>query len=559
VANLSIEDEVLGNIRRQPLGRQEGTVADLGLPLEFLRRVADRVIQASFRERWRVVVGSGVEHAAPAMPEGGGGADWVTVVPGRQAPMGMWEELRPADRSFRAPIREIPRGSGIEAEAENGQSARGLRLQVTGPNYYAGPGDGGSLDVLRQLVERCSDVTVYASVVAAHAAGVAAHARRWRAGPKVRLVVIPEPFAVSQWARDNAVAMSGVGCGSLLAPRWAGRGEEGGIFVPGESFVMDGLSEAGLEVHQSRLLFEGGNVMKVREGGRRVLLVGEGEIWRNVGMRKEEVLAAFAEELGADTCVALPAASFHIDLEVTVSPPAADGRAVAFVVDTLGAVRWICRLAADRLHGAGLMNERDRSVCGDPGSPLGALHGALADVVRGAEVGPGQYPFELAKLFRDGEVDSGVGNLQRVLFAVDWLAAEGGEHGRQRGAEARGTGGRGVGGGTGELHYEAYLRSLRRAEKDRGTIWRLIKQLGWRVVRVPAISAEAASLNPVNGLWIGSGGGCRYFLPCYSGFFTALDDAAAGVFQGAGIDVERIATGETQRRGGGLHCAVGVM
>ncbi|GJQ27099.1 MAG: hypothetical protein HBSAPP02_21310 [Phycisphaerae bacterium] len=50
----AIEDEVLENLRGQELG--PAAVRDLKLPEPFLRRVADRVIRTTFRERYRVVV-----------------------------------------------------------------------------------------------------------------------------------------------------------------------------------------------------------------------------------------------------------------------------------------------------------------------------------------------------------------------------------------------------------------------------------------------------------------------------------------------------------------------
>jgi hypothetical protein len=51
---VSIEDEVLTNVKSQPLGA--GTVGDLGAPDGFLRLVGDRIIRSSFEERYRVVV-----------------------------------------------------------------------------------------------------------------------------------------------------------------------------------------------------------------------------------------------------------------------------------------------------------------------------------------------------------------------------------------------------------------------------------------------------------------------------------------------------------------------
>lgn len=50
----TVQQEVLGNIRGQPIG--PATVADLALPEPFLRRFADRVTLQSFEENFRVVV-----------------------------------------------------------------------------------------------------------------------------------------------------------------------------------------------------------------------------------------------------------------------------------------------------------------------------------------------------------------------------------------------------------------------------------------------------------------------------------------------------------------------
>ncbi len=602
MATLSIEDEVLGNVRQMPLGPADapvGTVADLNLPLEYLRRVGDRVIQASFRERWRVVVGGGIEHSPPSIPEGTGVPGWVRVLDRRPMPGGTWIECRPGVRGFRAPVlggapwpMEAPTGAaasaakavgsrlavdglaktlkrlgpmtqsalreagiptdlvaegraqfrkavtGFRAAAENGEKGRECyRLQLTSPNYYAGVGDGGSLDVLRQLVEARSGTTFIVSLDEKHLAGVLAHVSGWNRAEGVSLTLVPEAMAVSQWARDNGVAGLTERDGEVvLVPRWAGRGEEGGIFIPGESFVCEGWVAAGVKVSQSSLVFEGGNVMMV-DDGRRVLLVGEAEVWRNtaLGLTREEVLAALREEFGAEACVVLPAASFHIDLEVTVGG-GRGAQPVAFVLDTLAAVRVVCGLAARRLAEAALMSAEEARACANPGATLGELAGTMHRVLDRAETGPGQYRLEFATLFRVGDVDSGVGNIKRVLTAMDWLTAELGA------------------GQAGENHYAGYLRSLRRQERDRAAIARQLRQLGWKVVRVPGMSGESVSLNPVNGVWVGR----EFLMPAYGGFFAELDLAAAKVIGAEGFTVTPVLTGETQRRGGGLHCAVGL-
>jgi hypothetical protein len=58
-----IEQEVFENVQHQPLG--DGTVEDLALPAEFVRRVADRIVRASYEERYRIVVRDGASPVAP--------------------------------------------------------------------------------------------------------------------------------------------------------------------------------------------------------------------------------------------------------------------------------------------------------------------------------------------------------------------------------------------------------------------------------------------------------------------------------------------------------------
>lgn len=551
---LSVEDEVLANLRRQPLGRAEspvGTVADLNLPLEFLRRVADRVIQVSFRERHRIVVGGPgvVEHRPPPAPAVEAAPDWVTVLPARSGRAEHWEEFRPGVREFLTPLLNgVPSATSasFEALAENGVHPVGtMRVQLTGPGYYAGAGDGGSFDILRQLLMQCPGLHVFASIEGRFLADAVSLIASWRPAAGARLMLIPEALPVSQWAQDNAKAGYGPGGtegAMLLVPRWAGRGEDGGIFIPGETLLVEGLAAAGLRCSRSPLLFEGGNAMVVQEpGGRRVLLLGEADVHRNVarGLAREEVLERFRREFGVQAIVVLPAASFHIDLEVTVRTR--DNRVIAFVPDSLRAMRSICRLGAERLAARGVMSAADGGACVEAAEKgrLAVLLEKLGGAIGSRAVGPGQFPLEFAMLFKEGEMDSGVGNLQRVLFALDWIAAEVTPPNRF----------------PADRHAAAYLRSLRRAEADRRALQRQLRGLGWEVVPVPAVSSEEVSLNAINGVHDQR----RYFMPAYGGFFEPLDREAAGVFAatlGPSVEIVPMLTGETQRRGGGLHCAV---
>lgn len=64
-------EEVMSNVQAQPLG--SGTVADLALPEDLLRRLSDRILRRSYEDHFRIVV------AAPATapqtaPDGGAAA-----------------------------------------------------------------------------------------------------------------------------------------------------------------------------------------------------------------------------------------------------------------------------------------------------------------------------------------------------------------------------------------------------------------------------------------------------------------------------------------------------
>ena len=71
-----LEIEVRENVRNQPLG--DGTVADLALPEEFLRRVADRIVRSSYEERYRIVVDDGAV-PVPAAAGVGSRTLWIAL------------------------------------------------------------------------------------------------------------------------------------------------------------------------------------------------------------------------------------------------------------------------------------------------------------------------------------------------------------------------------------------------------------------------------------------------------------------------------------------------
>jgi hypothetical protein len=74
-------EEVMANVRTQPLGA--GTVDDLALPEDLLRRLSDRILRRSFEETFRIVV------AAPA----GGPAGEPAAVDDAAAPRPLFQTI----------------------------------------------------------------------------------------------------------------------------------------------------------------------------------------------------------------------------------------------------------------------------------------------------------------------------------------------------------------------------------------------------------------------------------------------------------------------------------
>src|SRR5690606_15211952 len=110
-------------------------------------------------------------------------------------------------------------------------------------------GDGGNLDLTRQLVEQLPSVDFLVSVERKFLDEFLRHASAWPLQRAEQLTVVVEDMTVSQWAQDNG--KPGIVHGAqrdhvaILVPRYASRGEDGSTFAPGESFLADGLAAAG--------------------------------------------------------------------------------------------------------------------------------------------------------------------------------------------------------------------------------------------------------------------------------------------------------------------------
>ncbi len=443
-----------------------------------------------------------------------------------------------------------PTVPGFRIVTECGEEAVGaVRLQVSSATDYAEPGAGGAMDVFRSLARRMPDAEILVGVETKHLAGVEAEARSLAAARSAPITIIESPLPLAQWAQDNAkagiVEASEARSVVWLAPRYASRGEDGTTFIPAENLALEGLASAGRSVRVSPLLFQGGDLMALRDptNGKRYLLVGEAEIARNraLGLTRDEVLDAFRGEFGVDSCVVLPAVSFHVDLEVCVRTNS-EG-VVACVLDTSAGARVVlhCGVAAlERAHlvDADAARLSDADIDADRHAEFFARIGPVLETGQHAA---GRFTLEFARHFQLGDADSGVGNLERFLLAIDlWTAARIGESS----AEELGL----------DPDSFAYLTSMRRREADRIRVANAFAGLGWKLAAVPGLSDETRSIDPLNGLHLRG----AYLMPTYGGLFAPLDDAAETAFRaafGTDVSVERVPTGETQRRAGGLHCA----
>jgi len=600
---------VLANLRAQPCAG--GTVADLELPEPYLRRVADRVLRASYVERFHVIIADGKPaEPAPALPEGSAPpivqhvhTQTTTRVDRDPAPgefvrkrlardgllrttAALIRDLRerskptdlaaleacglpvdwltyftPPDHDTRAIVDWIaagatdadlararfafrPSANGFQLASESGEGVlASLRVQLTRGDDWDRPGDGGSVDLVRQLVEKLPGVPIVASLEASKLPLFLRTAGAWRWDADRRFDLLLEPWPLAQWAHDNAKTGRDAAGALVLLPRYASRGELVANFVPGETVAPEGLAALGQRVISSPLLFQGGNLYCCTnpKNGERLLLLGEAELHRNtsLGLTREQVLAAFRGEFGVDRCVVLPAVSFHIDVELSIR--AVGSELVAFVNDQASAAKVIvaCGLAA--LHARGLLPDAELQRIREhlTKKQLSEALALLAPVLAQGSHGPGKFSESLARAFQTDPADSGAGNLQRFLTAIDYLAGISGA-GQPSGLDP-GTAG--------------YLRSFLRRERERYTLVHGLEELGMRIVPLPGWPEDEQGITPLNGIHERG----RYLFPTYGGLYRPLDESCAEILArtlGPDVEIVRIGCAESQRRAGALRCSV---
>ncbi|MBX3393860.1 MAG: hypothetical protein KF841_00690 [Phycisphaerae bacterium] len=440
-----------------------------------------------------------------------------------------------------------PTNPRFRVVAESGEMEIGeARVQFTRGDDWLGQGDGGCVDIVRQFASEFKSASIVASIQDLHLPTLLDTARDWRlTGEPPTLIVVPYPLA--QWAQDNAKAGVQVGLNgkpettATLAPRYASRRDEVTVFVPGESQVIDALSATGGRVFQSSLLFQGGNLLAVREPktGRTILLVGEAEIARNValGLSVEQATTAFTAEFGVDETRILPSVSFHVDYDVSVR--AVDGRLTAFVQDVPAGAKLVLAAGIRAMRSAEriTVSDADGAIAAleanDPDTLLKRIAPALARGVDRA----GHFSESFARTFSISPTDSHVGNLRIFLVAMDSFV-----HRVVRSSNA---------------DTRAYLESFSRLDADRNRLHQLIESWGWKVVPVPCVGEGERAINPLNGIHTTR----QYLMPAIGGLYAALDDSASAIFQrelGSGVEIVPIRCAESQRRAGALHCSVAV-
>jgi hypothetical protein len=300
-----------------------------------------------------------------------------------------------------------------------------------------------------------------------------------------------------------------------------------------------------MNIIHSPLLFQGGNLLAVRDPatGQRILLVGEAEIYRNtaMGLTWDQVVDAFRIECGVDRCIVLPSVSFHIDYDLCMR--AQKGTLVAYVNDTSAAAGIILKRGIQALQA--------RNVLDGPTSEIALGHlsaGRLRELVQliGPIVfshsdGDGHFPLDFADMFSAGPRDSGVGNLQRFLLAIDTIVSQAYQRDEL----------------PADPYARSYYESLARREADRKALEQRLRDEGFTVVDVPGFADAARSIVYVNGIHDSS----RYLMPAYGGLYQELDDAARAAFSdslGERVQVIPLLCSETQRRVGAVHCSIAV-
>jgi hypothetical protein len=451
-------------------------------------------------------------------------------------------EIRPSIPGFRA------------AADDGGEPLALLRIQPTRGRYWAGRGGGGSLDLAVSLLESLPDPAFVLSIGSPFVPDALDRMAPARERARGRVTVVDEPHVVSQWAQDNGQPgfVAGDDRPWLLAPRYASRGDFGSTFVPGDTWLVEGLPAAGIAVARSPLLFQGGNLLVAadpRDPARRLLLLGDAEVDRNValGLSRDAIIEGFRREFGVDRVSVLQPPAFHLDFAATVRRLPASGdrpaRSVAFVHDEDRGHAMVLEAGIGRLAAAGVLDANSAAAAlamlaaGE--SEAEALVQMLGPVVYARQRPDGQWPLSFADLFGAAEGGEGIAVLDRFLCSFERMMGLSVDLARVPGPPA----------------IRASLATWRRRQAELAAFDAGLVALGFEPVPVPGFALEARSVNTVNMVH-----GRDLLLRPITGGVLAPIDAAAGeairAVVGPGVRIVDVPTADTQRRSGAVGCAV---
>ncbi len=440
------------------------------------------------------------------------------------------------------------RSEGFTAADDCGTHALDyFRMQIPNRALWEPGQRGDAVDIAAQVLDAAPRAELLMLVSQSDASALRTELSAWPAPTTKRLTLIEEALPVSQWAQDNGKpgwlrTTGGELRRASLAPRYASQNEDGSVFLPNDSFMADDWVGAGLAAIQSPLLFQGGNLIVAsdRAKSRRVLLIGEAEIYRNValGLSRAQTIEAFKSELAVDDCVVLPSVSFHIDLDVNVrSLP--DGQIVALVNDTHAAAIEIARAGFAALGASGHLNPDDAralsaALAQDDHAKFRALMRAKFRLPLNDA---GQFSAGVTAAFAGPTARDAAPDFHTFLAAVDTLLLDAPEFVPPNNPYAL-----------------AYSRAMQRQREDQRALLDALRPLGWKVIAVPGFSATGDSICFLNGLHDAG----HFFVPVYGGFYSALDAAALEKIGRAlpGITLVPIRTAAVQRRAGGVRCIV---
>ena len=400
------------------------------------------------------------------------------------------------------PVAIRPSIPGFRAAADDGGEPLALiRLQPTRGRYWAGRGGGGSLDLAVSLLESLPEVAFILSIGSPFVPDALARMAPARERARGRVTVVDEPHVVSQWAQDNGQPgfVTGDDRPWLLAPRYASRGDFGSVFVPGDTWLVEGLPAAGIPVARSPLLFQGGNLLVAsdpRDPARRLLLLGDAEVNRNIalGLPREAIIEGFRREFAVDRVEVLSPPAFHLDFATTVRRlPATDdtpARSVAFVHDEDRGHAMVLEAGIERLAAAGILDRGTAdaaramlaaAAAGDA-AQAEALVQTLGPVVYARQRPDGQWPLSFADIFGAAEGGEGIAVLDRFLCSFERLMGLSVDLARVPGPPA----------------IRASLATWRRRQADLAAFNARLESLGFEPVSVPGFSLESRSVNTVN-------------------------------------------------------------